>query len=91
MASHSSVLARKIQGTEEAGGLQSMGSQSWTWLSTHNMYNLIVWGTFAVIRSHHHGQHDIHIHTDCGDGLKKGAPNPKFSYNSLHQMELSIL
>ena len=35
MATHSSILARKIPGTEEPGGLQSMGSQSWTRLSTH--------------------------------------------------------
>ena len=30
MATHSSVLAWRIPGTEEPGGLQSMGSQSWT-------------------------------------------------------------
>ena len=90
MASHSSVLARKIQGTEEPSGLQSMGSQSRTWLSTHKMYNLIVLGTFAVIRSHHHGQYEYEYHIAYGDGLKKGSPNPKFSYNSLHQMESSI-
>ena len=33
MASHSSILAWKIPWTEESGGLQSMGSQSQTWLS----------------------------------------------------------
>ena len=27
MAAHSSILARRIPGTEEPGGLQSMGSQ----------------------------------------------------------------
>ena len=27
MATHSSILARRIPGTEEPGGLQSMGSQ----------------------------------------------------------------
>ena len=27
MANHSSILARRIPGTEEPGGLQSMGSQ----------------------------------------------------------------
>ena len=32
MAPHSSLLAWKIPWTEEPGGLQSMGSQSWTWL-----------------------------------------------------------
>ena len=30
MATHFSVLAWEIPGTEEPGGLQSMGSQSWT-------------------------------------------------------------
>ena len=33
MATHSSVLAWKMPWTEEPGGLQSMGSQSWTRLS----------------------------------------------------------
>ena len=33
MAPHSSTLAWKIPWTEEPGGLQSMGSRSWTWLS----------------------------------------------------------
>ena len=30
MASHSSILAWRIPWTEEPGGLQSRGSQSWT-------------------------------------------------------------
>ena len=30
MATHSSTLAQKIPWMEEPGGLQSMGSQSWT-------------------------------------------------------------
>ena len=30
MATHSSILAWRIPRTEELGGLQSMGSQSWT-------------------------------------------------------------
>ena len=33
MATHCSVLAWRISWTEESGGLQSMGSQSWTQLS----------------------------------------------------------
>ena len=32
MATHSSVLAWRIPGTAEPGGLQSVGSQSRTWL-----------------------------------------------------------
>ena len=35
MATHSSVLAWRILWTEEPGGLQSMGLQSWTQLSKH--------------------------------------------------------
>ena len=35
MAMYSSILAWKIPWTEEPDGLQSMGSQSWTELSTH--------------------------------------------------------
>ena len=33
VATHYSILARKIPWIEEAGGLQSMGLQSWTQLS----------------------------------------------------------
>ena len=33
MATHSSMLAGRMPWTEELGGLQSMGSQSWTQLS----------------------------------------------------------
>ena len=35
MATHSSMLGWKIPWTEESGGQQSMGLQSWTRLSTH--------------------------------------------------------
>ena len=35
MATHSSVLIWRIPWTEEFGGLQSMGSQSWTRLRKH--------------------------------------------------------
>ena len=35
MATHSRILAWKIPWTGEPGGLQSMGSQGWTRLSTH--------------------------------------------------------
>ena len=35
MATHSSILARRISWTEEPGGLQSMGSKSQTWLRTN--------------------------------------------------------
>ena len=45
MAAHSSILAWGIPWTEEPGGLQSMGSQSWTRLSdtyTHFKYEQII-------------------------------------------------
>ena len=35
MATHSSVFVWRIPRTEEPGGLQSMGLQSWTQLTTH--------------------------------------------------------
>ena len=38
MATHSSILARKIPWTEEPGRLQSMGvTKSWTWPIQHSM------------------------------------------------------
>ena len=40
MASYSSVLAWRIPWTEEPGGLQSMGSQSWTQRSTHALQTI---------------------------------------------------
>ena len=54
IATHSSVLAWKIPWTEEPGGLPSMGSQSWTWLTMHvhtGMYALIfasAWNTLPT-------------------------------------------
>ena len=37
IATHSSILACRIPWTEESGGLQSIGSQSWTWLKQLSM------------------------------------------------------
>ena len=42
MATHSSVLAWRIPGTEEPGGLQSMGLQSWTRLKQQHPSTLYV-------------------------------------------------
>ena len=44
MASYSSILAWKILGTEDSGGLQSMESQSQTSLSIHTQlyYEIII-------------------------------------------------
>ena len=42
MTTHSSILAWKIPWTEEAGRLQSMGSQkSWAWLSDYTTSNVL--------------------------------------------------
>ena len=40
MATHASILARKTPWTEELGGLQSMGQQSWPWLSMYVPKNI---------------------------------------------------
>ena len=40
MATHSSILAWRIPWTEESGGLQSTGSQSWTRLSDFTFLSL---------------------------------------------------
>ena len=42
MATHSGILAWEIPWTEEPGRLQSMGSQSWTWLSDFYFLSLSV-------------------------------------------------
>ena len=40
MATHSSILAWRIHGQKESGGLESTGSQGWTRLSTHTCTQL---------------------------------------------------
>ena len=42
MATHSSILAWGSLWAEEPGGLQSMGSQSWTQLSKHTLSTIFV-------------------------------------------------
>ena len=43
MAIHSSILAWRIAGTEEPGGLQSIGLQSWTRLKQLSTDVLRLW------------------------------------------------
>ena len=43
MATHSSVLAWRIPGTGEPGGLPSMGSQGWTWLKRLSSSSSGIW------------------------------------------------
>ena len=43
ISTHSSIFAWKIPRTEEPGGLQSMGSQSWTWLSYKHTATIVCW------------------------------------------------
>ena len=45
MVTHSNILAWRIPGTEEPGGLQSTGSQSWTRLS-HLASGTTCWSLF---------------------------------------------
>ena len=40
MAIHSSILAWRIPWTEEPGGLQSMGLQSWIQLSNEHVFSV---------------------------------------------------
>ena len=49
MATHSSILAYKIKWTEEPGGLQSIESQSQTWLNDHaHIYACIIYGVLTI-------------------------------------------
>ena len=56
MATHSSVLAWRIPWTEEPGGLQSMGSQSLTWLRDWHFY-------FTYNDTHFHPSNPMYICT----------------------------
>ena len=54
MTTHSSILAWRIQWTEECGRLQTMGSQSWTQLkrlSTHMEYVMYVLSHSVILDS----------------------------------------
>ena len=42
VATHSSILARRIPWTEEPGGVQSMGLQSWTQLTLSLAYTYML-------------------------------------------------
>ena len=44
MATHSSILAWRIPWTEEPGGLQSIGLQSWTQLKRFMVFPLVMYG-----------------------------------------------
>ena len=54
MATHSSVLARKIPWTEEPGRLQSVGLQRvrHDWAYTHNLYNHISYSSLLLSSNH---------------------------------------
>ena len=77
MAPHSNILAYKIPWTEDPGGLQSMGSQSQTWLSMpirtqHLMkgmakiYSVLCWSIQMLSR--------------CGGRKGRGAHGPSWSW-----------
>ena len=46
MSTHSSILAWEVPWTEEAGGLQSTGLQSWMQLSNHMHTGSALWKGF---------------------------------------------
>ena len=48
MATHSTILAWRIPWTEEPGGLQSMGSQSWTRLKRLSTHARTLWSSFLM-------------------------------------------
>ena len=54
MATHSGILARRIPWTEEPGGLQSVGLQSWTWLSDqHFHFSFLLLFTLSIYNFHY--------------------------------------
>ena len=62
MVTHSSILAWEIPWTEEPGGLQSMGLQSQTWLSTRThraLLNTRSYVTAQVTHPRYHGINEI--------------------------------
>ena len=60
MATHPSTLAWRISWTEEPGGLQSMGSQSWTRLKQ--------------LSRHAYSHGDVFSFLQDNSKLKKGVP-----------------
>jgi len=59
MATRSSILAWRIQWTEEPGGLQSLGSQT----AGHNWSDLAHTHTYTHTHTHTHAPQFIHIHS----------------------------
>ena len=62
MVTHSSILAWRIPGTDEPGGLPSMGSQSWTplkWLSSRSKERAKQKCFFLALRYLEHGMERI--------------------------------
>ena len=48
MATRSSIFACRVSWTEEPGGLQSMGSQSWTRLNDEHFFTFSLTGWFST-------------------------------------------
>ena len=61
MATHSSILAWKIPGTEEPDGLQSVGSQRWTWLS--DFCYIAKWFSYTYLCVYIYIDTHTHTHT----------------------------
>ena len=65
MVTRSSILAWKILWTEEPGGLQSMGSQSWTRLSAHGGGGLVAKSCPTLNPLHTHNLEWSHCSANC--------------------------
>ena len=86
MATHSSILAWKIPWTEELGGLQSMESQSQTWLNN--------WASTPHLRvdSRNEVMHEV-IPGSCAFYLECAFPNHptfKITTNTIHYHKIVL-
>ena len=78
MATHSSILAWKIPWTEEPDGLQSRGSQSWTWLSNYT--------TTAKERTRHRSREAARECTAVSQQSRSLPPSPR-SLSAAHRSQ----
>ena len=81
MATHSSILAWEIPGTEEPGGLQSMGSQSQTWLSDQAGERFPTFSVFPLSQQLQ-GLHSHPLMTGCSERNQSFIFSRSVSLNS---------
>ena len=72
-ATHSSILAWRISRTEEPGGLQSIGSQSWTWLKRLGSSSSIYLLTFFLSKADiaNWSQQPLHLITKMNQNISQ--------------------